>query len=355
MQEVDSVIIGAGVVGLSIARELSLRNKKILVIEANDKIGSGASLRNSEVIHAGIYYPPNSLKAKLCVEGKELLYKYCEEKNIPYQKIGKLIVADKEEVHKLKDLEQNAKKSGVFDLEFLDKARVQEKEPEVSCDYGLFSPSTGVFHLQKFMQSLAQEIGDVILFSNKVEDIQMNDRYIIQTNENKIKTKSVINAAGLFTTFLLQKLEFFPKDKVPEQFYCKGSYCLYEEQNIFNHLVYPMPKDGGLGIHSTIDMDGNLKFGPDTEWITKPDYSFDNQKIDIFYEEIKKYWPKIQKEKLLPGFAGIRTKLSRYDFCDFIIQTENEHNLPGWVNLLGIESPGITAAMAIAIQVADGL
>jgi len=356
IDKLDCIVVGAGVVGLAVARSLALAGREVVVLEAEPEIGMHTSSRNSEVIHAGLYYKDDSLKARLCVEGKELLYRYCEDRNIPHQRIGKIIVASHEnESANLKAIHKQALKNGVGDLRFVDAAHVREMEPAVQCDSGLFSPSTGIIDSHSLMLSMQADIeahgGSVLTHSrvSSVANAASGFRLTVEDLAEEFSCKTFINAAGLWATDIATEVGQLDAEHSERIHFVKGQYFAYQGKSPFNHLVYPIPIDGGLGVHATNDMGGSARFGPDIEWVNTIDYAFDDGKKDRFVESIKKYFPGLDESKLTPAYTGIRPKLTGPgdEARDFIIQGPAEHGVAGLVNLLGIESPGLTASLAI--------
>jgi L-2-hydroxyglutarate oxidase LhgO len=359
----DITVIGAGVVGLAVAEELSRHFRGILLLEKNESHGQETSSRNSEVIHAGIYYPEGSLKASLCVEGKTLLYDACEKRGIPHRRIGKLIVAtspDEEEA--LHALQRKAEQNGVDDLLRLSDKVIRSLEPSVFAISGLLSPSTGIIDSHSLMRSLlvgATENGVTAAFRSCLTAVQFDgDRYDLEINggEYRVASKVVVNSAGLQSDRVAAMAGI---DLDRERYRlkpCKGSYFSVSPSPGLRHLVYPVPapQHAGLGVHATIDLGGRVRFGPDVEYVDSIDYRVDEGKRDAFYESIMKYLPGIRRESLSPDMCGIRPKLQGpgEDIQDFVIQEESRLGLPRWVNLIGIESPGLTACLAIAKQVA---
>jgi|TARA_B100001250_G_scaffold414598_1_gene454329 L-2-hydroxyglutarate oxidase LhgO len=354
----DIVVVGAGVVGLSIAKYLSEINNRVLVIEKNNDIGKETSSRNSEVIHAGIYYPENSLKTKLCLQGKELLYSYCKERNIYFNRCGKLILSPKKSQDAILDkIEDQAKKNNLMDLIRLSSKEVKRMEPEIVCSSAVLSPSSGYFDSYQFMKSLKADIDDSngsFSFNSEVIGGAIKNNYIdLMINSCgkviNLRTKKLINAAGLEATSVINKIKNFPNNKIPKIFYVKGTYFGYSGKNPFKKLIYPLPEKSGLGIHITIDRYSKIKFGPDTELVKKVDYKLNNDKLDFFYKSINNYWPKVVKENIFPAYCGVRPKLNRENTKenDFIIQCQRVHQIPGLINLFGIESPGLTSSLAI--------
>lgn len=359
---VDAVVIGAGVVGLACARRLALAGLETIVLESEKALGQGISSRNSEVIHAGVYYRPGSLKAKLCRKGSDQLYDYCQTRKVSHQRVGKLIVATtNEQLVDLSKIRDNAAANGCDNLQFLDNETARSLEPALNCVGALLSPSTGIVDSHALMISLAGEIeanGGAIAYSSPVlagevtKDgvrLQLGD-----TEESVISAQFVINSAGLEAPVIAASLRGFPPPLVPPRCFAKGSYFSLAGQSPFSHLIYPVPERGGLGVHLTLDLAGQARFGPDVEWVDTLDYSVDARKAKLFLESIRQYWPGCSLDKLQPAYAGIRPKLGNCDRFsdDFEIQCERTHQIPGLVNLFGIESPGLTSCLAIADEVA---
>jgi L-2-hydroxyglutarate oxidase LhgO len=356
-------IIGAGVVGLAIAEELSRHFDSILLLEKNESQGQETSSRNSEVIHAGIYYPEGSLKASLCVEGRKLLYEACEKRGIPHKRIGKLIVAtNPAEEEALLELQAKAQNNGVDDLLFLSGRVVHSLEPDVIASAGLLSPSTGIIDSHSLMRALlAGSTGNGVtaVFRSAVTGARFDgSRYDLEVNngEYRVSSRIVVNSAGLQS----DRMAGLPGIDIDRAGYrlklCKGSYFSASPPPRLRHLVYPVPtpKHEGLGVHATIDLGGRVRFGPDVEYVDVIDYRVDEGKRDAFHASILTYLPLLAKESLNPDMCGIRPKLQGpgEDIRDFVIQEESRLGLPGWVNLIGIESPGLTACLAIAKKVA---
>jgi len=366
--KVDALVVGAGVVGLAVARELALAGREVIVLESADHIGTGISARNSEVIHAGIYYPSGSLKALTCVAGKHLLYNYCQHKNIPYQRCGKLIVAaNREQVSQLKALQVKALANQVNDLRLLSEAGVRSMEPAIPATGALFSPSTGIVDSHCLMLALQGDIesaGGWVALRSKVVSGSVAHKQIVITvagaDTSEVQAGLLINAAGLQTTQLLNTVRDYPRERIPAVYFAKGDYFALSGKSPCQHLIYPLPEPGGLGIHLTLDMAGQARFGPDVEWLESrnPDtlsYAIDPNKEHKFRTAISTYWPAIQQRTLLPAYSGIRPKLSPQgtDAQDFVIDSPEQHGIAGWYNLFGIESPGLTAALALARRVVD--
>jgi L-2-hydroxyglutarate oxidase LhgO len=361
-EKVDCVVIGAGVVGLAIARALARRGRETLVLEAEDAIGTGTSSRNSEVIHAGIYYAPGSAKARLCVAGKQLLYPYCEARGIEHRRCGKLIVAaDREQVKALERIEATARANGVTDLRWLTAGEAQAMEPALSCVTALLSPSTGIIDSHGFMLALLgdlEEAGGTVAFQSPARRGRCErDGIHVEAGKDdtiELLASVVVNSAGLNAQGVARAIAGVPEQSIPAAIYAKGNYYVLQGKAPFRHLVYPVPEPGGLGVHLTLDLAGQARFGPDVEWVDKLDYVVDPARAERFYRAIRGYWPGLPDGALHPGYAGIRPKLSGPGAAaaDFLIQGPEAHGVRGLVNLYGIESPGLTAALAIAEEVA---
>ncbi|KAL6616253.1 hypothetical protein ACP70R_038523 [Stipagrostis hirtigluma subsp. patula] len=403
----DAVVVGAGVVGLAVARALAMAGREVVVVEAAPSFGTGTSSRNSEVIHAGIYYPPRSLKANLCVRGKEMLYKYCAERGIPHKRLGKLIVATGvAETAKLDMLLRNATENGVHDLQMMEGSQAMEMEPELRCLKALLSPSTGIVDSHSFMLSLladAENLGTTISYNTAVigghvgyEGLELHISESKELQNHSVGShvppqlillpKLLINSAGLSAVPLAKRFYGLDQAFVPTAYYARGCYfTLSQTKSPFSHLIYPLPEDGGIGVHVTLDLNGLVRFGPDVEWLDgaqEPmscflnkrgspivelvtshaicvvemdgphtfDYSVNPNRCSRFYPVIRKYYPNLKDGSLEPGYSGIRPKLSGpgQPPSDFVIQGEDIHGIPGLVNLFGIESPGLTSSLAIA-------
>ncbi len=362
MEQVDCVVVGAGVVGLAVARSLARAGREVIVLEAADAIGTGTSSRNSEVIHAGLYYPPGSLKARLCVLGKTALYDYCAERHIGHRRCGKLIVANSPaQVDRLKAIRQTAEANGVHDLQLLSREQARAIEPELECEAALLSPSTGIVNSHELMLALKGEIGEKggFIALNTALAQWIRERAAIELIANdgtELRAHCVVNAAGLQAPAMAARLQGFDASHVPAASYAKGSYFALSGRSPFSRLVYPVPEAAGLGVHLTIDLAGQARFGPDVEWIDDPaDLAVDASRGARFYAEIRKYWPGLQDGRLQPDYAGIRPKISGPNEAarDFLIQGPRDHGVPGLVHLFGIESPGLTASLAIGDHVAD--
>ena len=358
MYTTECVIIGGGVVGLAIAREAASLGLETILIERNSLLGDETSSRNSEVIHAGIYYPENSLKAKMCVAGKKLLYDYCEERKIEFSRCGKLVVAnDKSGIEKLHHLINQGRKNGVNDLKLLSSANVSKMEPQIDVLGALYSPSTGIIDSHDLINNLHGDfvnLGGIVVPNTAVTKVKTKSGILTvdATDSNsttELQTKYLINAAGLNAHNVAADIENFPRHLIPQITYVKGSYFTSSTGHNFKKLVYPLPQNSGLGIHLTIDLAGNIKFGPDTEIVSKIDYRVDENKRSFFYESIKRYWPKVEIDKLQPGYSGIRTQIINGSNTpsDFVIQDCTIHRGDGLINLFAIDSPGLTSSLAL--------
>lgn len=361
METADCVVIGAGVVGLAIAARLAA-SRDVIVVERAATFGTETSSRNSEVIHAGIYYQPGSLKAWLCRRGRDLLYAYAAERGIPHQRLGKLIVATRaEEKSELDRLQALAEANGVSDLAFLDQAAVRALEPEVDAHAGLWSPSTGIIDSHQLMLSLVGDIeraGGAIAYNAPVISGTAGEGGIrLRAGDTELLCRTVINAAGLRAPEVARSIQGLPAAAVPQQYLAIGHYYALIGKSPFRHLVYPVPEPGGLGIHATLDLGGAVRFGPDVRWIESIDYRFDDSRKAAFTAAIARYWPAVDETRLQPAHTGIRPKLAGPDggFADFRIDGPTAHGVPGLINLFGIESPGLTAALAIAEAVVGNI
>ncbi|WP_431273123.1 NAD(P)/FAD-dependent oxidoreductase [Variovorax ureilyticus] len=361
MDEFDCAVIGAGVVGLAVARVLALQGRDVIVLEAEGAIGTGTSSRNSEVIHAGIYYPKGSLKARLCVEGRRLLYDYAHERGVPHRRCGKLIVATSEtQVEQLAGIMAKAAANGVDDMVLLSGEEARSMEPQLACTAALLSPSTGIVDSHAFMLSLQGDLehaGGVVALKSGVASAKCEGGGIVLTTGDgtRLRCNGVVNAAGLSAPELARRFEGLPPESVPQAFYAKGNYFTLAGRAPFGRLIYPVPEAAGLGVHLTLDLGGQAKFGPDVQWVDRPDdLMVDPARGQGFYAEVRKYWPGLPDGALLPGYAGMRPKISgpTEAAADFMIAGPADHGVPGLVNLFGIESPGLTSSPAIARQVA---
>jgi len=372
-ETIDCAVIGAGVVGLAIARALALSGRDVIIIESADGIGTGTSSRNSEVIHAGIYYPNNSLKALMCVRGRKLLYEYCQSHGVEHRRIGKLLVATTDDQLKpLDKLRASAAANGVDDLEAVDGASLKKMEPELRAVGAYLSPSTGIIDSHGLMLSYqgdAEDAGAMIAFNSPVIKGHIENNAITLSiggaEPMALSCQTVINSAGLFAQHIAASLDGMPRERVPPCHFAKGNYFTLSGRAPFSRPIYPIPEAAGLGIHLTLDLGGQAKFGPDVEWINdKPwledanhianiDYTVDSSRNPRFYEAIRTYWPGLPDDALLPGYAGMRPKIQAPDEAakDYMIQGPNDHGVNGLVNLYGIESPGLTSSLAIAEEI----
>jgi L-2-hydroxyglutarate oxidase LhgO len=363
MERIDCIVIGAGVVGLAVARALALAGREVIVLEAADGIGTETSSRNSEVIHAGIYYPKDSLKAELCVAGRKKLYAFCAEHGVPHANVGKLIVASAEDqMPTLADIKVKAAANGVGDLEFISVASVRQLEPELRVVGALQSPSSGIIDSHAYMVALqgdAEARGMMIAFETPVTGGTVRDDGIeIATGGAAPMTllaNLVVNSAGLHAVKVAHAIAGIPDASIPPMFYAKGNYFGLMGKNPFRRLVYPVPEPGGLGVHVTLDMGGRCRFGPDVEWIDDLHYPVDPARAAPFYAVVRRYWPGLPDGALQPDYAGIRAKITPRGApaADFVIQSERDHGIRGLVNLYGIESPGLTASLAIGDRVVE--
>ncbi|HKK56889.1 NAD(P)/FAD-dependent oxidoreductase [Marinobacter sp.] len=361
--QTHTVVIGAGVVGLATARALARQGREVLVLEAGQRFGEGISSRNSEVIHGGLYYPQGSLKAELCVQGRQAIYEFCDQRHLGFWKCGKWIVARENEAERLMQIRDQAEKNGV-PLALFSGQSMSRQLPDIVADAALYSPETGIVDSHAFMTALLGELEDAggqLICQAPVAGVMTGaDGYRVEVGGSEpcwLKASNVVNSAGLGAVPLAQGWEGMPPDRVPAQYFARGVYFSYSGQHPFRSLIYPVPESGGLGVHLTLDMAGQARFGPDVEWIDSPEYSVDPQRAGTFAQSISQWWPQLEPDRLQPAYAGVRPKLHGPDetFADFQIQGPEMHGLPGVVHLFGIESPGLTAALAIADRVADML
>ncbi len=359
---VDCVVIGAGVIGIAIARELAMAGRDVIVLEAEAAIGMHTSSRNSEVIHAGLYYPPGSLKAALCVAGRDKLYAYCEQRHVPYRRTGKLIVASQaSDESRLKDIAETASRNGVDDLQWLSAADIARREPTVMGHAGLWSPSTGIVDSHALMLALRADLeaaDGVIACRSGVSAVCAEPGgFAVEAGDYTLHCRRLVNATGPWAPLVAGTIDGLAAAHVPEAHYAKAHYFTYAGRSPFTTLVYPLPEDGGLGVHATLDLGGAARFGPDVQWVDGIDYHFDESRKPAFVDAIRRYFPELDPLRLQPGYTGIRPKLAGAGAppADFLIQTDETHGVPGLVNLYGIESPGLTAALAIAEAVARDL
>ncbi len=363
MEEVDCVVVGAGVVGLAVARALAMAGREVIILEAAEGIGTETSSRNSEVIHAGIYYPANSLMARFCVAGRRQLYTYCAEKGVPHRNCGKLIVATSpREDAMLAGIKQRAEINGVEGMRVLTTAEAIALEPNLACTSALFSPATGIIDSHTYMVALqgdAENAGAVPVFFSPMLAARVTGRQLeIDVGGDDpmtLRCRLLVNSAGLHAPGLATRIGGMPQDRVPTAYYAKGNYFTLSGRSPFSRLIYPVPVPGGLGVHLTVDLGGQARFGPDVEWIDGIDYTVDPTRSDSFYAAVRTYWPGLQDGALQPGYAGIRPKTVPKGASgqDFVVQGPQTHGVAGLINLFGIESPGLTASLAIADHVLE--
>jgi len=361
-EQLDTVVIGAGVVGLACARALALAGHEVVVLEATASIGSETSSRNSEVIHAGIYYPTDSLKARACVAGKHALYEYCQEHGVPHRRCGKLIVATSEvQLTTLEELRLKAAANGVPDLRWLTPTEVREREPAIRCVGALLSPSSGILDSHALMlayQGDLENAGGMLALLSPLEEAEVHAEGIVLRvggeESMEIQARTVVNCAGLHASEVAGRIQGLPAASIPPTYYAKGNYYALAARSPFSSLIYPVPEQAGLGVHVTIDLGNQARFGPDVEWVERLDYDVDPRRAEVFYEAVRRYWPELPDASLVPGYAGIRPKLQApgEPARDFLIQGPAEHGVAGLVNLYGIESPGLTASLTLAETVA---
>ena len=364
----NTVVIGAGVVGLAIAKKISSRKNDVLILEKEGKIGQITSSRNSGVIHAGIYYQSHTLKSRFCIEGNHLLYEYAKKFNIPFQNTKKIIVAsDVNQMEKVFAIKDQAQLNGVENLEVLSENQISNLEPLIKSSGGLLVPSSGIIDQHSLMQSYLVEFenkGGVISYNSNVKKISIDkNKFEILVEDNE-KNKTIIiadyliNSAGLFASEVANNINFLDKKYIPQTYFAKGNYFSINKKLPIKHLIYPVPEKIGLGIHLTLEVDNAIKFGPDVHWVDDPnDYSVDPNLSENFCISIKKYLPSIKKEMLTPSYAGLRPITSKEDKAkrDFTISTYENHKIANLINLYGIESPGLTSSLSIANYVADRL
>lgn len=358
VHDLDAVVIGGGVIGVALARALSLRGRQVTLLEAEPRLGLHTSSRNSEVIHAGIYYPPGSLKARLCVTGKQQLYAYAIEADVEHRRLGKLIVASSEaEIGALEELSRIAPQNGVNDLEWLSERDIASLEPSVKAVRGLLSPSTGIIDSESLLSALKRDAlardAQVVTSSPVLGGRATGDGFELRIGgpaPSSFTCRTLVNAAGLWAQDVARALEGVPATSIPGQYFAKGHYFTLRGPSPFAHLVYPVPEPGGLGVHVTLDLGGSARFGPDVSWLDGVDYSFDASRAGRFYAAIRRYFPDLRDGALDAGHTGIRPKLGTAGSPaqDFLVQGPALHGVPGLVNLYGIESPGLTACLALA-------
>lgn len=360
MNAVDCIVAGAGVIGLAVARALARAGSEVLVLEAQHVIGNAASSRNSEVIHAGIYYPAGSLKARLCVAGRRLLYDYCAARGIAHRRVGKLIVATcEEEIGVLQRYAIQASANGVDELRWLTADELRELEPQLNGTAGLCSPATGILDSRAFMLALQADLeaaGGAVVLRTAVTAVRSSgEHFVVEAAGSHIPCRRFINAAGLQAPDLARRIEGLSPALVPPPYFARGQYYALQGRAPFRHLVYPVAGPAGLGIHVTLDLAGAVRFGPDVQWLDGVDYGFDDTRRDAFITAIRRYYPALDAARLQPAYTGVRAKIAGPGMppADFLIQGPREHHLPGLVNLFGIESPGLTASLAIAGEVRE--
>jgi len=360
VETVDCIVVGAGVVGLAIARALASAGREVILLEQADGIGSETSSRNSEVIHAGIYYPAGSLMARTCVAGRRALHAYCTERGVTFSNCGKLIVATTpDEDARLADIKRRAEANSVEGMRVLTRAEAVALEPNLHCVSALLSPATGIIDSHAFMLALlgdAEAAGCILVLRSPVTGGRVSPGGIEVTvggaDPVTLRCRLLVNAAGLHAPALAGRIAGMPPAHVPKAYYAKGSYFTLAGRSPFSRLIYPVPVPGGLGTHLTIDLGGQARFGPDVEWIDRIDYTVDPARAEACYAAVRRYWPGLQDGALQPGYAGIRPKIvpPQVGSQDFVVQGRRTHGIPGLVNLFGIESPGLTAALALADQ-----
>jgi L-2-hydroxyglutarate oxidase LhgO len=363
LERVDAVVVGAGVVGLAIARELAAAGREVIVLEAEDAIGSHTSSRNSEVIHAGIYYPQGSLKALACVVGKQLLYEYCASHGVPHRRCGKLIVATNEsQLAELTGIRAKAQANGVRDVDWMAKEEVARLEPELFCMAALHSPSTGIIDSHALMLAYlgdAQAAGAMLALKSPLDRamVRADGFELWVEGSDPIACSVLVNSAGLRAPSVAKRIEGYPAELAPRELYAKGNYYSLTRRSPFSRLIYPVPEPGGLGVHVTLDLAGQARFGPDVEWVERINYDVDPRRAERFYAAIRRYWPGLPDGSLSPGYAGIRPKTAGpgEPAPDFEIQGPRRHGVPELVQLYGIESPGLTASLALARLVREEL
>src|ERR1700761_6392007 len=363
MDRVDCVVVGAGVVGLAVARKLAQAGREVIVLEAAEGIGTITSSRNSEVIHAGIYYKAGSWMARMCVSGKHALYAYCREHGIPYRNCGKLIVATSpKETERLQSIRAHAEANGVDDMQMLSGDAARAMEPALNCDAALLSPSTGIIDSHAYMLALlgdAEAAGAACAFhapllrasaaAGRIEFDAGGDAPI------SLECRLLVNAAGLEAPAVARSIEGMPVELIPTPYLAKVNYFSCSARAPFSRLIYPVPEPGGLGVHLTLDMAGQARFGPDVEWVDHIDYAVDPARAERFYPAIRKYWPTLPDGALMPSYSGMRPKIVPPAIAsqDFVVQGPKDHGVDGLINLFGIESPGLTSSLAIADYVGE--
>jgi L-2-hydroxyglutarate oxidase LhgO len=357
------LVVGAGVIGLAVARAAALAGHEVVVAEAEKGIGTGISSRSSEVIHAGIYYPTRSLRAKHCTRGRRMLYAYCASHGVPHRKCGKLVVATSAaEEEKIAAIHDQGVANGVEGLKLIDGKAARALEPALSCSCALLSPESGIVDSHALMLALQGDLedhGGVVALATRIERLTPTAAgwRIEVEGEEPLTVDAVVNAAGLRAQALARSTAGYPVERVPRLVLAKGNYFGYTGRPVFSRLIYPAPVDGGLGVHVTLDLAGRMRFGPDVEWIDTENYDVDPARAEAFYERIRTYWPGLPAGSLAPDYAGIRPKLTGPGEppADFVIDGPRDHGLPRLVNLFGIESPGLTSALSLAEEVVERL
>ena len=360
-EAVECVVIGGGIIGLAVARALARAGREVILLEKEKWIGQDTSSRNSEVVHAGLYYPQGSLKARMCVPGRKALYEYCAERAVPHHRLGKLVVAvSDDEVAVLRKVIAHAEANGVDDLQWVDESAARAMEPLLHCVAAFHSPSTGIVDTHALMlafQADAEAAGAMVVLRSRVLSGRvLENGFTLDVGgaePMELEAKLLVNSAGLYAPVVARSIAGIPPATIPRDYYCRGVYFTLSGRAPFKRLVYPVPEHAGLGVHLTLDIAGAARFGPDTEWIDGIDYTVDPRRGDKFYAAIRTYWPGLPDGALQPGYAGIRPKISgpTEPAADFVIAGAETHGVPGLINLFGIESPGITASLAIADQV----
>lgn len=363
--DIDVIVVGAGVIGLATARELAMTGLSVIVLENADAIGTGTSSRNSEVIHAGLYYPKRSLKAKFCVEGRRRLYDYCESHGVAHRRCGKLIVATSDdEVAVLEGLKAKGEANGCDDLTMISGEEARLLEPALSCVAALVSPSTGIIDSHGYMLALrgdAEDHGAAIALLSPFERAKVHGSgftvFVGGAEPMSLTCRMLVNASGLYASTIARRIEGLAPQHVPDTRYAKGNYFMLAGRAPFGRLIYPAPHTHGLGVHLTLDMGGQARFGPDVEWVETIDYGVDPRRFEGFVEAVRRYWPAMPDDALVPGYSGIRPKIGHpaAPAADFRIDGPEAHGVPGLVNLFGIESPGLTSSLAIATEVRSRL
>jgi L-2-hydroxyglutarate oxidase LhgO len=363
MDKVECVVIGAGVIGLAVARRLARAGREVVVLEAAEGIGTVTSSRNSEVIHAGIYYPTGSSMARMCVSGKLALYRYCAEHGIPSKNCGKLIVATTpSESEKLQSIRAHAEANGVLDMQTLSGEAARALEPALNCDAALLSPSTGIIDSHAFMLALrgdAEDAGAAFAFHTPLERAKAAAGKIeLDAGGDApmtLQCRLLVNAAGLAAPAVARSIDGMPIELIPPAYLAKGNYFSCTAKAPFSRLIYPVPEPGGLGVHLTLDMAGQARFGPDVEWVDHIDYAVDPARAERFYPAIRRYWPTLPDGALMPAYSGMRPKIVPPAVArqDFLIQGPRDHGVDGLINLFGIESPGLTSSLAIADHIGE--